>query len=143
MFGYCYYLQPTSRPRHSEAVALVAAQCCCCSLPRLYCLFVLSLHYPGRRSGGPQQQSCSEGRSRTCAGNGRRCPWCSESGECAAVRQTGRDSRNSSAGNYDLHTDAGTTTTSLTLAPPLHLHLLSSPPLSSSWRHRRRKPKLL
>ena len=87
MFGYCYYLQPTSRPRHSEAVALVAAQCCCCSLPRLYCLFVLSLHYPGSRSGGPQQQSCSEGRARTCAGNGRRCPWCSESGECAADGQ--------------------------------------------------------
>ena len=140
MFGYCYYLQPTSRPRHSEAVALVAAQCCCCSLPRLYCLFVLSLHYPGRRSGGPQQQSCSEGRSRTCAGNGRRCPGAVR---VESVRQTGRDSRNSSAGNYDLHTDAGTTTTtSLTLAPPLHLHLLSSPPLSSSWS-RRRKPKLL
>ena len=109
MFGYCYYLQPTSRPRHSEAVALVAAQCCCCSLPRLYCLFVLSLHYPGRRSGGPQQQSYSEGRSRTCAGNGRRCPGAvrADTVRVDSARQTGRDSRNSSAGNYDLHTDAG------------------------------------
>ena len=87
MFGYCYYLQSTSRPRQSSQWQLIAAAVH--FLGFIVCLSSLSPrpHYPGSRSGGPQQQSCSEGRARACAGSGRRCPVLGEWRVCGRRRR--------------------------------------------------------
>ena len=115
MFGYCYYLQSTSRPRQSSGSSLLLL------FTSSALLFVcpLSLHDPIIRGAAAAVLNSNhavkdEPEPVLAVAAAARC-W--ESGECAA--DGGGDTRNSSAGNYDLHTDAGTTTTttSLTLAP--------------------------
>ena len=117
MFGYCYYLQSTSRPRQSSQWQLIAAAVH--FLGFIVCLSSLSPrpHYPGSAAAVLNSNHAvkDEPEPVLAVAAAARC-W--ESGECAA--DGGGDTRNSSAGNYDLHTDAGTTTTtttSLTLAP--------------------------
>ena len=114
MFGYCYYLQSTSRPRQSSRWQLIAAAVH--FLGFIVCLSSLSPrpHYRGSAAAVLNSNHAvkDEPEPVLAVAAAARC-W--ESGECAA--DGGGDTRNSSAGNYDLHTDAGTTTTSLTLAP--------------------------